>query len=219
MSADAIKARTPLSGLSAAGSAALELATWDDGSPLILENPDQWWVGSESSDTIVLLREFVPLPADGSFDSVDVTGADHELFMIQNVGDAVNRPAGWYVMANALCALTVDLGELTVPRVQLDPTMLPEADSSELHLLVTEQQCNSGEDAEGRVEIVRLDEDGTSISLVLGVSPRRDVTAVTCQGNPHTPFTVTLAEPIGDRAILDTAFVTPKPVTVPDAFD
>jgi hypothetical protein len=209
----AFEARTPLSELTANGSTALAEATWDDGSPLILEDKDEWWVGSESAEEVIILRELGD--EDAAMEAPDIVGADHELRAIQYVDDASNWEPGWHVMASTRCALTVDLGELNVPRVQLDPTKPPDPGSNVIHLLVTETRCNSGEDAEGRIELVHLGEGITSIDLVLGVSARDDVTMATCPSNPRTPFTVTLSEPLGDRTIVNAALATPSPVEPP----
>ncbi len=87
--------------------------------------------------------------------------------------------------------------------VTLDPARPPDPASSELHVLVTEQDCNSGMDAEGRVELVRLDEDDANVEIRIGVRPESG--DASCPDNPPTPFTVVLERPLGDRALLDAA--------------
>ena len=207
--ADMLEARAPLSALSPAGSAALAGATIDDGSPFVLEEPDQWWIVSEGEHEIVFMRELGDHERD-ELEPVGLIGADHQLAAIQYIGDAPNAAPGWYVTGYGACSLTVDLGELSVPRVQLDPAALPTPDSTVLHLLITERDCNSGQDALGRVELVSIDEDATSVSLVVGVRPSG---GGTCPSNPPTPFEVTLTEPLGERSILDAALAEPSPVT------
>ena len=205
---DALEARAPLSTLSSAGSIALAEAKYDDGSPLVLDDASVWWINSERDDVIEVMREFVP---DESLDPVSgLAGADHQLVIIQFIGDAPNMAPGWLVKMDGHCAMTIDLGELTVPDVNYDPAMPPMPDSTVLHLLVTERSCNSGQDAAGRVELVSLDEDATSVSLVVGVRPRGG--SQTCPGHPPTPFEVTLSEPLGDRTLLDATLATPRPV-------
>jgi hypothetical protein len=212
----AVEARAPLSEFTATGAAALAEATWDDGSPLGLENEDQWWIGSDSAEEVIILRELTQADVEGAeAELTDMMGADHELMAIQYIDDASNWEPGWHVMASTRCALTVDLGELTVPRVQLDPSMPPTPDSAVIHLLVTEMECNSGEDAEGRVEVVSIEEGADSISVVLGVKPRDDVNGATCPSNPRTPFAITLSEPLGDRTIVNAALATPSAIEPP----
>lgn len=212
VSVDAFEARSPIADLSAERSSALAEAIWDDGSPLVLDDPEQWWIASELDHRIVLMRELGDQEVDHIAMMVPLTGADFERVAIELVGDAPNRTAGWYVMSSGLCALSVDLGTLTVPRVQLDPAMPPDPDSTVLHLLVTERVCNSGRDAEGRVELVELSEEPSSVSVVIGVR-RAPGDVQTCPSNPATPFQVELSEPLGDRVIIDAALADPRPIT------
>lgn len=79
-------------------------------------------------------------------------------------------------------------------------------------LLVHEQGCNSGESAEGRIELVELTETADQVELQISVRPRKGTH--TCLPNPPTPFTITLSGPLGDREIVDVSVVPPRPVTV-----
>ena len=85
--------------------------------------------------------------------------------------------------------------------VTLDPARPPDPASSEVHVLVTERACNSGEDAEGRVELVTLDEDDDAVTMTIGIHERSG--DANCPSNPPTPFTVVLEEPLGDRELRD----------------
>ena len=125
-------------------------------------------------------------------------------------GDGFLCTPGWPVDKSDTCALTVDLGDLTIPEVEFQ--LPPDPMSPELHLLVTEETCNSGQDAAGRIEVVSIDETDVSVSLVLGVRPRDG--GQTCPSNPATPFTVTLSEPLGERAVLDASLADPRPLTL-----
>jgi hypothetical protein len=126
------------------------------------------------------------------------------------VADATNLEPGWYLRQSSRCALSVDLGGLTVPEISLQS--LPDPRSRESTLLVTESSCNSGEDADGRIEVVSIDETDDRVSLILGVRPRRG--DQNCPSNPATPFTVTLSEPQGERDLFDAGLAVPRQLQV-----
>ncbi|MGI8999064.1 MAG: hypothetical protein ACR2GO_05090 [Candidatus Limnocylindria bacterium] len=81
------------------------------------------------------------------------------------------------------------------PGVALDPEM------TEIGVLVTEQACNSGEDAQGRILEPEIIGGADSVTVVFAVRPRGG--GQDCQSNPETPFLLTLDEPLGDRQLLD----------------
>jgi hypothetical protein len=164
-----------------------------------------WYVVDETAKGITVLRE-VEASAE-PYVGGDLT--DHEVFGVALV-DAPNAPLGWYVSTHDFCALRLDLDPLTVPAVALESE--PDPASTELHLLVNERECNSGEDAEGRIEVVRLEESDDRVSIILGVRPR-DVPA-NCPSNPSTPFTITLSAPLGSRELVDAGLADPRRITV-----
>lgn len=77
--------------------------------------------------------------------------------------------------------------------------------------LVRERECASGQSAEGRIELVDLTLTAEQIQLHVGVQPLGG--GQECPGNPPTPFTVDIGEPIGDREIVDTSVAPPRTVT------
>lgn len=77
-----------------------------------------------------------------------------------------------------------------------------------------ERDCSGGTTAEGRTELLELDEDGDEVRLEVGVRPVSG--DATCQGNPWTPFSVDLADPLGDREVVDIGPERPTAVTVDD---
>lgn len=102
------------------------------------------------------------------------------------------------------CARRYDLGDLGDATVALDPDNLPDPESSQVHLLVTEAACAGGRPADGRVTLEHLVEHEDRVELVVGVeAPPGD--GQTCQSNPPTPFTVELDEPLGTRSLVDVA--------------
>ena len=206
VSAAALSARTPVAELTGTGQEALSGAKFDDGSPLELGEGTDWFVVEESEQSLTILRDIEVMTSTVS----PAIPADHEMITVSWI-EASNIEPGWYVGSMGPCALTIDLGDLTVPLITLDPEHPIDPASRELHVLVTEQNCNSGADAEGRIEIVRVDEGSDQIDLVLGVRPRDG--GQNCPSNPATPFTVTLAEPIGERLVINGTLQNQSPLT------
>lgn len=102
--------------------------------------------------------------------------------------------------------------ELHDAAVSLDPDRPAAADDTVVHLLVMEQACHGGEDAEGRVELVTLEETDTTVEISIGVRPDTSADAWTCQSNPATPFAIELAEPLGDREVVDVGVDPAQPL-------
>ena len=104
----------------------------------------------------------------------------------------------------AECPLTVPTPEhLNTVNWALDPAHeAPSADSTQVHLLLTERECVSGIEIGDR--LVGPDIHYTSEEVRIGFAatpPPGD--AFNCQGNPSTPITVDLAEPLGERSLVD----------------
>ncbi|MFW2512350.1 hypothetical protein ACNI3K_01065 [Demequina sp. SO4-13] len=198
---------TPVADLTGDAAAMLDAAMYDDGKPLELEDPDAWYLAQLREDGIAIMRE---APAELAAQE-DLGSTYREFLEVRRVEGASNIPDGWYVMAGGGCSLTIDLGDLTVPTVELDPATPPSADTTELHLLVTEAGCNSGRPADGRIELVSHTETAAAVTVTLGIEPESG--DQTCQGNPPTPFVVTLEEPLGDRDVIDGA--RGEPITAP----
>lgn len=206
ISRDAVESRVPLSAIGEPGRSALSEAVWDDGSPVDLPAEEDWYVAIMTDDLVGVMRD---LKTEADPASLEIL-PDREVLTVRWVADATNLTPGWYVDKSDTCALTVDLGELTVPAVVLQSP--PDPRSPELRLLVTESACNSGEDAAGRIQVVSIEETEERVSLVLGVRPRGGDQA--CPSNPATPFTVTLSEPLGDREVVDASLADPRPLTL-----
>lgn len=82
----------------------------------------------------------------------------------------------------------------------LDPSVPYSPGASQLHVLVQEQSCNSGQDARGRVaQNVQYRDD--AVVVTLAVRPRGGVQE--CPSNPSTPYVVLLDQPVGSRALQD----------------
>ena len=195
--ADVLAARTPVEDLTGDAATMLAKAQWDDGTPLPLDPNAGWVLAGQEDESLLIIR---PL-AEGEAAGVGLPGSDHEIIEISRLHGTNTDPDAWYVTSNSVCPLTIDLGGLTVPTVGLDPAHMPSSDTTELNLLVTESGCNSGQNADGRVKLVSLDETDDTVTVTIGVKSRGG--SQTCPSNPATPFTVKLAAPLGDRTLMD----------------
>ena len=101
--------------------------------------------------------------------------------------------------------------------VRLDPDSLPGRDSTTLDLLVTETACASGREMGDALQGPQVVETDTAV-IVAFAAIRLDEQVVTCQGNPSTPVTIELSQPLGNRTVHDGLYVPPKPLD-PDGRD
>jgi hypothetical protein len=85
------------------------------------------------------------------------------------------------------------------------------AETTKLDVLVTEVECNSGEDARGRVQEPAVIRSTDSVTVIIAVIARPG--GHDCQSNPPTPFRLVLPEPLGDRVLLDGSSIPPRDAT------
>jgi hypothetical protein len=164
-----------------------------------------WRVVRVTDERAELLREL-----DEPLDLDDGDVRTHELRVVERITGATNVPDGtWMLTAAGPCTPRVDLGNLGQAALTLAATPSPDDRTVALH--VHERACASGQAAEGRVELVTLEETSDEVRLLVGV--RGLGGAQTCPSNPPTPFTVELGEPLGDRVVVDVATVPPRPLT------
>jgi len=92
--------------------------------------------------------------------------------------------------------------ELNTVEWRFDPSYPePNADSTTLHLLVTERECASGQPMGDRLvgpEVVVTD---SNIRIAFAATAQTGDQS--CPGNPETPVTVELSAPIGTRDVVD----------------
>jgi hypothetical protein len=170
-------------------------------------DPSQDWKVVSVSDRHVALVRALERPLDAG-------GGDlrtHEARGLSLITGASNVPDGWMLTSAGECTprLVTDGGLEAADLTLADPPM--PADTS-IDLLVQERDCASGEPADGRIEVIELVETADQVRLRVGVRPRGG--DQTCPSNPPTPFTVELIAPLGDRAIVDSSIVPPRPVPV-----
>jgi hypothetical protein len=107
-------------------------------------------------------------------------GADVICFEVEPIPTAEHaRPAPWQ---------PADRAALTPQTTAID-------------VLVVEQACASGEAATGRITEPEIAYRDDAVVITLRVIPPAG--GQTCPGNPDTPFTVKLDEPLGDRELFD----------------
>ena len=82
-----------------------------------------------------------------------------------------------------------------------------EPDSEAIPALVHENACASGQDAGGRIVPPSVVYGPDTVTVTITV--RRIAGVAECPGNPLTPFTIELTEPLGDRTLLDGGQIPP----------
>jgi len=180
--------------LNADGQAALSA----DGVPAL--NPEEWFLVSQTADTVVLMSFELhgEVLTPGLIPS-GLPGPTHELLTLSRE-DGQWRLADW-----ENCVLEQVRQGYDNADVELDPAFALTPDATALHFLVTERACNSGQTAEGRVELVEKAEFEDAVEVYLAIRPADG--PADCQGNPPTPFVVELDEPLGDRRISDLTYM------------
>jgi len=150
---------------------------------------DQYeWFTAESTDGRLTLFG-VPLgeTPDGAPPYADAT--------FERDGDTW-RPGGW-----GQCRVEVSSPGYGNAYWVLDPEIDPASSGTELHVLISERACASGEPPVGREIVpVVLEESGTIAIVVLVESVSG---AADCPSNPWHPITIDLSEPVGDRSLFD----------------
>ena len=179
----------------------------DAGAPAALDDPKSWIVvGSTPTRTAVIraLSERVDAPwPNGSVDH------EYRVFELLSPHPATQGPA-WMPMGGADCALRFDPSPLMPADVYLDPTALPSAADTVIHLLVLERGCNSGNDATDRVELFGASETPDRVEVEIAVQAKDGF--FTCPTHPPTRFVIELDAPLGDRVLYDGNMVSPQPL-------
>lgn len=119
----------------------------------------------------------------------------------------------WRVAGFGQCWPKADVGPgLGLASYRVAPGVALAPDQTEVEVLVTEQACNSGGDARGRIVEPAIIAAADSVTVVFAVRPRDG--GHDCQSNPETPFLLTLDEPLGDRSLLDGSEVPARDATI-----
>ena len=111
-----------------------------------------------------------------------------------------------------LCEPTVALPDgLNRVEVRLDPDSPPNPHSTTIDLLVTEAACAGGREMGDTLQGPQVVETDTAV-IVAFTAIRLNERIINCQGNPSTPVTVELSQPLGRRTIYDGLYVPAKPL-------
>jgi hypothetical protein len=97
----------------------------------------------------------------------------------------------------------------------LDPAFAaPDATTTEVHVLATETACAGGADLGERLLGPQVVETAADVRIVFAAIPQAG--DATCPSNPPTAVTITLAQPLGDRVLVDGLSVGPLLELLPD---
>lgn len=142
---------------------------------------------------------FATIEADGfPGANIRVDRADGDQWRVSGFGGSCNNLAVAYPEG------------LNQVEIYADADNPPAPDQTEIALLVTERACASGEPMGDRLlEPQVIEEDGRVLVVFAAAA---NLGAANCPGNPSTPVTITLAEPLGDRDLLDAGVFPAAPI-------
>ena len=95
--------------------------------------------------------------------------------------------------------------------VRLDPDALPDPADTAINLLVTEEGCANSREMGDALKGPQVIETDDAVLVAFAVIPIAGM--ATCPGNPSTPVTIELAQPLGQRTLYDGLYYPPKPLT------
>jgi len=85
----------------------------------------------------------------------------------------------------------------------------PQPEDEHLAVRASERDCTGGRKLGSKDFHPRVHYEPERISIVVYAKPLKDG-AYECPGNPSTPFTIALSEPVGDRDIIDVGVYPPR---------
>ncbi len=85
------------------------------------------------------------------------------------------------------------------------------ATTTTIKAILNERACASGQSPEGRVQEPVIEYTAEAVTVTISVAGRGGVQD--CPSNPEFPITITLTEPLGDRALLDGGSIPPRDAT------
>jgi hypothetical protein len=181
----------------------------DDAGAPAFDLAQDWNVVHQDANRVDLVRELEE-PLDNGGGDVRT----HESRTLERITGASNVPEGTWLLTSAGPCVQRLVGDDGLGAADVTLADTPAQDETALDLLVREQNCASGRNADGRIEVVELEETAEQVRLRVGVE--RLGGDQSCQGNPATPLTVELADPLGDREVVDSSVVPARPVAVGD---
>lgn len=103
------------------------------------------------------------------------------------------------VLGGCATGMPIDEGGAATWALAPDADIGP--DTTEFTAMVTERACASGQSSADRIIGPGIEVTEDAVTVTFRVRPLSG--AQECQGNPPTPVSVRLPEPIGDRQLLD----------------
>ena len=171
----------------------------------------------EALRTLVQQRSVWELP-DGDWQVINID-ENHATFAVtapEGFGSATFERTSrdnWVIVGSGTgppCEPVVVLPE-GLNRVAIRLGSIPSPEDTSIRLLVTEESCASGRemgDALLGPQVIETDE--AVLVAFAAVSP---IGPAECPGNPSTPVTIRLSQPLGQRTLYDGLHVPPKPLT------
>lgn len=143
------------------------------------------------------------LVADDEEATLVTLGDDGLAFMFLTRAEGVWSWSGSQ-MGSAECPLQyVTPQGLNTVEWRLDPSSAPMgADTTQVSVLLTERECVSGQPIGSRLVGPQIVMTGSEVRLAFAAVPPPGE-AFDCQGNPETPYIVSLPEAIGDRVVIE----------------
>jgi hypothetical protein len=86
-------------------------------------------------------------------------------------------------------------------------------DATDIPVKVTEIGCSGGRRIDGKLIGPYIEQADGQLRVLYGVEPPRQAEPSTCVGNPPSETTLELAEPLGDRELVDASHWPLQPVT------
>ncbi len=152
-----------------------------------------------------LLQSSAPSPSPGQIyaTAVSVTINRLEIMMLGDSPETRARIAE--LVDPAMACLSIEEIPTTEDAEPAPWQPAPGADlspsSTAIDVLVREWACTGDATAEGRVVVDDVRYEADAVTVTLAIIPLGG--AHECPGHPDTPFTIELAEPLGNRALLD----------------
>ena len=171
----------------------------------------------EALRTLVQQRGVWELP-DGDWQVINID-EDHAKFAAstpEGFGTAVFERTSrdnWIIVGSGTgppCESVVVLPE-GLNRVAIRLGSIPSPEDTAIRLLVTEESCASGREmGDALLGPQVIETDDAVLVAFAAVSP---IGPANCPGNPSTPVTIELSQPLGRRTLYDGLHVPPKPLT------
>lgn len=175
-------------------------ATQDDLSSLLLSDERTGAVGIGSGTRLNRVSIELIDPTDAGLEIVEE--AISGLPVCVNITISPTPPSGPLNIIAAPGEPPVYPPGLSVVTWELDPAFpTPGASDIEVHVLATELGCANGREMGDALRGPQVLETETQVIIVFAVEPV--VGGADCPGNPSTPVTVELSQPLGDRELVD----------------